>query len=1058
MDTLSIDTLANCLNVNVPSDEVRKVNEAALAKFKLLPKYGPLLLEIGCNVSKKYADEVSLNAVIQLKNFIFANWKFTNDQMKNKSLVFDEDDIIIIINDQDKEYIKQNIIDAIIFAVDTENVRVLKQLNQCAKKILYFDFENGWKENFFLKIETCFKSGNQKKIYAGILLLHQVSKVYEFESKEKMQIYSNELVKVNDYLLNVLGQCEDLNNPIQAQFSYKILKIFFKCFQGSIPEFLCEDETYGKWSNSIIKVMQFQIAQNNMENQNNIFWKLKKIAFQTITRIYQKHTLVAHDKFSELLTDKYGPMYFAVIKTIYTTPNNSNYINDNCLHFIYSFLTYVIQKKKMAENVIEIFLNDTQREQLIKDAMMTKDEILLWVNEPKTYISNYIDDIGKCITKKYSVAKLVDHMINYRESGQKKQKKNPPKYFNSFLTYFTSILEMNTPKQIEENQLIQNSQNAANFTIESISHNLIKEAVMYLISSSNDFYLKYAPLVIEEIIAKYIIPELESPVGIMREKASIFIRAFKNLNYKNEKIPCEITVKLCGLLEKDKCLPVRIQSAIAAASLMNQPGTKMLLKGNIKILLSIYLTLIEETDLEEIVESLQNVIREFKEETTEFIVQLCDYLIKYFNKLTSKEIDEDKTIDNQALISNVISTFIEIIHFFVNNPQIFPSLFTHIETILNHTFSETMILEMIDDGLDILMEILKYSEKIPNRLWIYYVKCVTCVIGTPAEVEELKKEFPNQLYEGCGLESLSEIAKIICYFIAKDPDTFITGNDGQGTSFLSYAVRLVQHVVELCERKSSYVDVKYVFEILVVILNVFRGKIDNVHNEILQFLLKKIDRKDEKFKTNLRTLLSACVIYNPTLCIQYYDSINESKTILKFWFDGLDNLTQRKQLKYNLMGLCCLISVDPAQQNKQVIQNMKNLIDKIIQLLEKIYEMNNKNKKNGNDGEEDDDEFEEIDDDEENDNKKEDLYKKLLLGELEDFEDEEISDYDGDEEGEEQALIDIDKQSEILFLRDTLSHISQKNPEYYHNITTILGDKVGKLKEIFDKEEQKNKK
>ena len=68
------------------------------------------------------------------------------------------------------------------------------------------------------------------------------------------------------------------------------------------------------------------------------------------------------------------------------------------------------------------------------------------------------------------------------------------------------------------------------------------------------------------------------------------------------------------------------------------------------------------------------------------------------------------------------------------------------------------------------MEILKYSEKIPNRLWIYYVKCVTCVIGTPAEVEELKKEFPNQLYEGCGLESLSEIAKIICYFIAKDPD------------------------------------------------------------------------------------------------------------------------------------------------------------------------------------------------------------------------------------------------------------------------------------------------
>ena len=73
--------------------------------------------------------------------------------------------------------------------------------------------------------------------------------------------------------------------------------------------------------------------------------------------------------------------------------------------------------------------------------------------------------------------------------------------------------------------------------------------------------------------------------------------------------------------------------------------------------------------------------------------------------------------------------------------------------------------------------------------------------------------------------------------------------------------------------------------------------------------------------------------------------------------------------------------------------------------------------------------------------------------------DEDLSwDGEDDDEEEQEALIDIDKQSELLFLRDTLNHISQKNPEYYHNITTILGDKVAMLKEIFDKEEQRLKK
>ena len=485
--------------------------------------------------------------------------------------------------------------------------------------------------------------------------------------------------------------------------------------------------------------------------------------------------------------------------------------------------------------------------------------------------------------------------------------------------------------------------------------------------------------------------------------------------------------------------------------MLEQPGTKMLLKGNIKILLSIYLKLIEETDLEEIVESLQNIIKEFKEETTEFIGQLSDYLIKYFNKLVSKESDDDKALDSQSLMTNVISTFIDVIHFFVNNANIYPTLEKHIEVLLKHCLI-TSIYDFIDDGLDIVVEILKSANKVPKRLWLFYPVIVQTVIGTDKDVEELQKEFPGKIYEGYGIDSLSDICKIVCYFIAKDPETFISGVDENGKPYISYAIKLVENVVALGEASNSYQYVKKVFEILIVMLNVFRGKIDNVHNEVLKLIIKKIGTTDEKYKSSLRTLLSACVIYNPALVIQYYDSINESNRILKFWFDGLDALSHKKETKYNLMGLCCLISVDPSMQNKQVIQNMKHLVDKIIQLIQKVND-----KKVKKDTEEEGDEYEEIDDDEEEND--DELYKKIMSEDFDKKYDEDLSwDGEDDEEEEQEALIDIDKQSELLFLRDTLNHISQKNPEYYHNITTILGDKVAMLKEIFDKEEQRLKK
>ena len=196
--------------------------------------------------------------------------------------------------------------------------------------------------------------------------------------------------------------------------------------------------------------------------------------------------------------------------------------------------------------------------------------------------------------------------------------------------------------------------------------------------------------------------------------------------------------------------------------------------------------------------------------------------------------------------------------------------------------------------------------------------------------------------------------------------------------------------------KNIYVTM---FKLIAIIFDVFRNKVDSIHGEILKFITVKLSTDNQVYRRHLRFLLSSCFIYNAAISIKYYESTGEFAKVIKFWFEGLDELKSQRDVKYNLMGLCCMISLEPAQQNALVIQNMKNIIDKIIGIVVREYEkkISDNNTKNSEEEEENDD----------------------YLVEEEDDEDIE----------ESVKLTEIDKQNEILFVRDTLSHIASKNIE-----------------------------
>ena len=249
-EQLDLCKLSSILDITGKDTAQIKECENLFGRYKELEKFGPQLLNIACNKSREYSHNIALNAAIQLKNYINSYWKYGHDQEINKSLCFG-DDKIIIISDEDKNYIRNNILEGVIYIVEIEDTLILKQFNQCVKKILKLDYRDIWNNTFVNCIIKCFNSQNQKIIYAGIMLLSQLSKLFQFEDKAQQEIYNQVLIKINDSLLVFMNECKGIKNNVEAMVMYKLVKIFFKSFQAEIPPLFKTEEVFSKWSEYI---------------------------------------------------------------------------------------------------------------------------------------------------------------------------------------------------------------------------------------------------------------------------------------------------------------------------------------------------------------------------------------------------------------------------------------------------------------------------------------------------------------------------------------------------------------------------------------------------------------------------------------------------------------------------------------------------------------------------------------------------------------------------------------------------------------------------------------
>jgi len=178
---------------------------------------------------------------------------------------------------------------------------------------------------------------------------------------------------------------------------------------------------------------------------------------------------------------------------------------------------------------------------------------------------------------------------------------------------------------------------------------------------------------------------------------------FKYKNLENIKNISDQLFK--ALSEGD--LSLRVNACICAPHFFKNKNVKPILDQHISSILKMYINILNEIELNELLISLEEIIEIFNEKCKNFAVDLTKIIVDKFSYLI--QLDEEntnKSNNNLLVVEGIVNTILRIIGIFTKFPDIFPAIFENIKPIIEYGFTEKG-LKRLEYSLEILISILK---------------------------------------------------------------------------------------------------------------------------------------------------------------------------------------------------------------------------------------------------------------------------------------------------------------------------------------------------------------
>eukprot|EP00826_Nyctotherus_ovalis_P054657 TRINITY_DN7175_c0_g3_i1.p1 TRINITY_DN7175_c0_g3~~TRINITY_DN7175_c0_g3_i1.p1 ORF type:complete len:701 (-),score=219.21 TRINITY_DN7175_c0_g3_i1:2507-4609(-) len=671
--------------------------------------------------------------------------------------------------------------------------QVHAQLEDCITFVASRKLPQGW-PIIFEQIATTLKATNDPKaLHAALAATYSLCKLYKFEIGSNRKGFDAVVEKLFGLLYEVGSQLAGGEGEQTAGF----LKLIAKCFVSNvvveISELLTKAELFGKWMQLFQKAFEWEVNPELeapteddeiiKERKKSEVLKMKKSVARIFYEIFRKYgeaklATGAYKGFSQFIEGNYASGIIKINLQVLQA-SQTKFVHPFILSLALKTMKETVKNKKF-QTEIRAALPEILQNYAFPKLLLRPKDVKLWDEDPQEFVKMMLEeDIWDDYDPRFTAMQLID--IACSEKSYYAEGKDA---FHPVLGQFLSFLTTVFDKSIKEN-------NARAF-----------DAALFAVGGLEEEIEKYQVLIdnIEPVIKQYILPNLKNPIGIIRMRCAWVYLKFASIEFKDTQSLSAAFEELVKAL-REKELPVKCMAALAISSLVSKESLANCLKPYVTEIISIYLELMKEIELEKLVEALNDIIKAFKEEIKPYALDLIKAIIKAYHKMFENTKGESEGDPESEMAS---SACLDAIGTIVEGSAKDQTVLQQAEVLLIPVILRSFTPERLGNmqsAVDLLARLSYYSQKTTPNLWDLFPLLINMVVGTPEEIaanETVRQE------GGWAFENLKDLLIVLQNAVTRDPDGFLAGSCPQG-SYVDLMFRLVNRTLEVvkCGKKES---------------------------------------------------------------------------------------------------------------------------------------------------------------------------------------------------------------------------------------------------------------
>lgn len=707
-----------------------------------------------------------------------------------------------------------------------------------------------------------------------------------------------------------------ISEDYACQMQIFIVKSFLSSIQFELPLALHSKEQMDKWMGIFFDILNTQVDNEGVSYEDdidkNLHYKLRKyignifIRFLSKCGRHKERALgQANDAFKRLFIENYSKAYLDFcVNQLLLSVEGKTMVPKRLQTIFLNYLTLGVYNsevwKSMKPNIMNLFT-----EIVLPLLCFSEGYWTMFTSDPQEYIRIQRDPQKEFYSPRVPAITVLKAVIKYRESD-----------------FIVSI------QQSLINFLDGIKGDRGN---ESVAHR--KYAAFEVLGALNKNFANHKELhhSIERIIVEHIFPEFSSPFPFLKAKSCWVVGKFSNISFND---PQNFLNGLNHILEccSDPSLPICVEAILALRGWAEKDLSKTVIQPILPYLVNRHFELMHDIDSDDLVLSLQVLIRSYRDDMTSYSVELMKSLASNFLRI----VETDEIADDDDSLITAMNT-LSAMHTLLKTIREKEDMYEHIEEILLPVVEKVVSSEiagLVDEVSRILVELTYYASSISPRLWKMYDFLVSCFLDWADDY-------------------IGEFFPIFENVISKDSESFLKENR------LELVFQMYKKLVG--DTNMPEKDCAMICQLVEIIFLNCKGKIDHALSHFIEVTVFRIPEcYSNGLKVFLLEVISNAMYYNPTLTLQFLESRNWSTDVFEVLIDFVleEKFTRIHDKRCIIFGLSSIFQVPFQELPPFFKEKLKDILIILLQLTERCESQKNTEEDDSDGSNSDGDNFE----------------------------------------------------------------------------------------------------